>query len=272
MGMMQHFFADGDMSMFPMMVPVFMVMMFIVMMIFRSLFFRQSRFGPMGRYYHRRRGRFRRAMFFDKEEESSSARSEARIQPVKSQREKPKGSPMQVYLDKAHVYQEQINTLIDTAADPKTYGRFQGLTAQVDEWVRAIENLVKRIDRFAQNGLVQQDLESVPQAVAKLEERLAGETNESTRIELERTLAGRKKQLAALEQLQTTIRRAEINIESTLSALGTLYSQVLTAQSTNQVADYSRLSVEADEEVRTLQDHLEALAEVKLGAAALSGA
>ena len=31
------------------------------------------------------------------------------------------------------------------------------------------------------------------------------------------------------------------------------------------VADYSRLSAEVDEEVRTLQDHLEALEEVRLG-------
>jgi hypothetical protein len=31
------------------------------------------------------------------------------------------------------------------------------------------------------------------------------------------------------------------------------------------VADYSRLSVEVDEEVRLLQDQLEALREVKLG-------
>jgi hypothetical protein len=63
------------------------------------------------------------------------------------------------------------------------------------------------------------------------------------------------------------MKRAEIKIESTLSALGTIYSQLLIGQSTNQVADYGRLSSDVDEEVRTLQDHLEALEEVKLGKA-----
>ena len=34
--------------------------------------------------------------------------------------------------------------------------------------------------------------------------------------------------------------------------MGTIYSQMLSSQSTDHVADYSRLSAEADEEVRTL--------------------
>ena len=91
------------------------------------------------------------------------------------------------------------------------------------------------------------------------------ETNAGARTELEHTLVNRKNQLAALKRLQGTMRRAEIQIESTLSALGTIYSQLLTGQSTDHVADYSRLSAEVDEEVRTLQDQLEALQEVKLG-------
>ena len=57
----------------------------------------------------------------------------------------------------------------------------------------------------------------------------------------------------------------EHDVAHALSALGTIYSQLLTSQSTDHVADYSRLSAEADEEVRTLQDHLEALEEVKPG-------
>jgi hypothetical protein len=72
--------------------------------------------------------------------------------------------------------------------------------------------------------------------------------------------------LVALETLQNTIKRAEIQIESTVSRLGTIYSQLLTSQSTSQVADYSRLAENVDEEVQVLQEQLEALREVKLGA------
>ena len=77
-------------------------------------------------------------------------------------------------------------------------------------------------------------------------------------------MTNRRNQMAALEHLQRIIKRAEIKIESTLSSLGTIYSQMLISQSTDHVADYSRLAADVDEEVRTLQDHLEALEEVRL--------
>ena len=53
-------------------------------------------------------------------------------------------------------------------------------------------------------------------------------------------------------------------MESTLSMLGTIYSQILAGQSTRQAADYRRLLNEIDEEVQMLQDHLHALEEVKM--------
>jgi hypothetical protein len=104
----------------------------------------------------------------------------------------------------------------------------------------------------------------VPEAIARLEEQLASEQEPATQAELRQTLANRRNQLATLQQLHSTMKRAEIKIESTISSLGTIYSQLLISQSADQVADYSRLSEEVDEEVRTLEDHLEALEEVKL--------
>jgi hypothetical protein len=169
------------------------------------------------------------------------------------------------HLDKALAYQAQIESLIKSTANVNTRARLQDLASQVSEWVEAIEDLVKRIDSFQGNNLIRQDLEAVPQAITKLEAQLTEESDPAIQSQLERTLTNRRNQLASLERLQTTMKRAEIQIESTLSALGTIYSQLLTGESTNHVADYSRLSAEVDEEVRMLQDRLEALEEVKLG-------
>ena len=66
-------------------------------------------------------------------------------------------------------------------------------------------------------------------------------------------------QQRSLEQLQTTRRRAEIQIERTAAVLGTIYSQLLTYRSTSRVADYQRLADAVAEEVQRLQDYLEAL-------------
>jgi hypothetical protein len=172
---------------------------------------------------------------------------------------------IQAHLEKARTYKAQIDSLIKATANQLTQARLEDLARQLDGWTAAIEELARRVDSFQQNRLIHQDLETVPQSIAKLETQLAEEDDEATRVELERTLANRHKQLAALQGLQNTMKRAEIKIESTLSALGTIYSQLLNTESTDQVAAYDRLSADVDEEVRTLQDQLEALEEVKLG-------
>jgi gas vesicle protein len=138
------------------------------------------------------------------------------------------------------------------------------MPAQIDALTGAIEALVGRIGKLRRNEVIRRDLQVVPQAIKDLETRLATEKSGAVRNQLERTLASRRKQLESLEALQNSIKQAEIQIESTLSQLGTIYSQLLTGQSTSHMADYSRLATDIDEEVRLVQDHLEALREVKL--------
>jgi hypothetical protein len=270
-----HFF-DGGMAIFPFMIMFIFVAMMIFMFIARTMIGR-GRFRSRGRGHRGRRGSMmgRGHTFFDEifEDEEKPQAAPASVQQYAESRPTAKSSAtkesrttskIQAHLDKARTYQKQINDLIKSTPD-RNRARRQELATQVSEWIKAIEDLSKQVGNFQQNTLIHQDLNSVPQAIEELEVRLANESNETTRKELERTLASRKNQLAALERLQDTVNQSEIKAESTLSALGTIYSQLLTAQSTNQVADYSRLSAEVDEEVRTLQDHLEALDEVKLG-------
>jgi hypothetical protein len=171
---------------------------------------------------------------------------------------------IQGHLEKAIAYKTEIDRLVQNSKNVNSQARLQDLAKQVDEWIESVDTLAQRIDTFQQDKLIHHDLASVPQALEDLEKRLAQETDEGTRVELERVLTNRKHQLAALNHLQSMMSRAELQIESTLSALGTIYSQILTSQSTNHVADYSRLSTKVDEEVHLLQDHLEALEDVKM--------
>jgi hypothetical protein len=172
---------------------------------------------------------------------------------------------IQTHLDKAHAYKVQIEEMARLTSNPNSQMRLRDLATQVEEWVESVEDLAQRVDHFQRNKLIRQDLESVPRSIAELKARLAQETNTDTQTELKRLLINRQNQMASLEHLQQMMSRAELQIESTVSSLGTIYSQLLTGQSTNHVADYGRLSANVDEEVRILQDQLEALEEVKLG-------
>jgi uncharacterized membrane protein YgaE (UPF0421/DUF939 family) len=172
---------------------------------------------------------------------------------------------LQEYVDKALSYKAQIDSAIKATANKTDQTRLEQLRSQIDTWTKAISDLAERLNSLRQDDVIRRDMKEVPRAIADLEARLTNEADAVVRSQLERTLDNRRKQLDSLEQLRTMMKRAEIQIESTLSQLGTIYSQLLTGQSTSHVADYSRLSTDVDEEVRLLQDHLEALREVKLG-------
>jgi hypothetical protein len=169
------------------------------------------------------------------------------------------------YLEQAQSYATQIDHMLRVTANRNNTAHRLHLATQINIWAEAIQSLVQHMATLRGDELIRRDLAAVPRAIADLEARLAGEAEPALRAQLERTLAHRRNQLASLEVLQGTLKRAEIQIESTLSLLGTMYSQILIGQSTNQVADYGRLARDVDEEVRRLQDQLEALWEVKGG-------
>jgi gas vesicle protein len=197
--------------------------------------------------------------------EPRPVRPEAALdQPAQAQSELA-DTAVQAQVERALSYRSQMNRLVQQAAHADGKSRLHKVAQQVEAWVNAIEKLARQIDLFQHDSLIRQDREAVPKIIQDLETRLAAETDEANRAELERTLRNLQKQQASLEQLGSLANRAEIQIESTLSALGTIYSQVLTRQSVSHIADYGQLSAKIDEEVQRLQDHLEALQEVKLG-------
>ena len=171
--------------------------------------------------------------------------------------------PLAVYLTQAQLYRNKINQLLQATPVESGYDHRQQLATQVERWNEAIETLVERIAGLRQHTMLANDLAAVPQAIETLTTQLAIQTDPVLRRQLHHTLSSRQKQLAALELLQSTISQAEFQLENTISLLGTIYSQLLTGQSTHHVADYGRIMAEVDEEMHCLEDRLEALREVK---------
>jgi hypothetical protein len=169
----------------------------------------------------------------------------------------------QAYVDQALDYKAQIDRAVDNAGETERI-HLEELQRQIDTWTTAISELAQQLGVLRQDDVIQRDLKAVPNAIADLGNRLETEEDEVVRAQLQRTLENRQKQMESLGELQRMMKRAEIQIESTLSQIGTIYSQLLTGQSTDRVADYSRISEDVDEEVRQLEDYLEALHEVKL--------
>lgn len=153
-------------------------------------------------------------------------------------------------------YTQRIEELLRT--NPNEHQ--QQLLAQIRTWQRMIETMVQTLASLDQNEhTIQDDLCRLPGTIARLEGQLAEEADPHLRTDLDQMLLQHKSQQRSLKQLQTTRRRAKIQVERAAAVLGTIYSQLLTYRSTSHVANYQRLVDDVAQEVLRLQEYLEAL-------------
>jgi len=93
--------------------------------------------------------------------------------------------------------------------------------------------------------------------------RLAAETDPDVHAEIQDTLNRRQTQLSNLQKLDNTMDRADLQLENTLTALGTVYSQVLLIDAGDVSSSKTqRLRENILEQVNSLQDVISSMDEV----------
>lgn len=140
----------------------------------------------------------------------------------------------------------------------------QQTIADINDWIGHMYDLARHIDAFDNNELVERDRRMVPQQIEKTQIRLKNETDPSVRRDLEEQLKTLTQQRDNLDATVNSVKRAEIQLESTLSSLGTIYAQ-MSLLGTKEVdsARAQRLRLEIQDEVASLQDTISAMDEVQ---------
>ncbi len=139
----------------------------------------------------------------------------------------------------------------------------EATASELDSWIEQIYRLAQRMDDFEENNVINRDRRMVPQEIKNLENRLKVEQDPVVRAELEDALQAKRTHEANLRALESNIKRADIQLDHTLSALGTVYAQVqrIGAKEVDS-ARTERLRENVREEVLSLEDTLSALDEV----------
>lgn len=164
---------------------------------------------------------------------------------------------------KALEYLRRIEESVNEAKEGVLRDRLKRTTDEVVDWVEAIYRIAQRLDGYADNRLIARDMISVPKTINQLRRRLAEEDDPRVRTQIEKTIADRERQLANLEGLDNTMDSAELQLERTLSALGTVYSQLLMLDTKGESSGHAaRLQEEISEQVHQLQDLTTAMDEV----------
>ncbi|MFW5691321.1 MAG: hypothetical protein ACOCXZ_02360, partial [Chloroflexota bacterium] len=128
-------------------------------------------------------------------------------------------------IDEALEYRRSMMTLARRARGTLRSSLLQTVD-DVNQWIGHMVNLARHIDAFEANELVERDRRMVPQQLDKVRLRMEREQSPEVRRELERQVQQLEQQLANLEATVNSVRRAEIQLETTLASLATVYAQM----------------------------------------------
>ncbi len=177
-------------------------------------------------------------------------------------------SALRAQIERALEYRQRMSELVTRAPAGLLRDHLQDTTAGISDWIANIFNLAKRLDAYERDELIKSDLGSVNSALRALESRLQRESDEAVRAEIQEALRGKRLQQENLERLQNTMERAEVQLGATLTALGTVYSQLLLVGARDVDSAHSRRITESiGEQVAALNDLLAAMNEVYSGKA-----
>lgn len=170
-------------------------------------------------------------------------------------------------------YRVRIEKAIRQQDDSLIKDELSQTAVQIDEWLQHMADLARRIDRYQQERQVlERDFKRTAKRITELESQLNREDNPEVRAQIQATLDGKRQQLATLEKLTDTIRRAELQLEASHTHLATIYSQTMLVDAKDiDSGAAQRLRHEISGEVGEIQDILLAMDEVYASNAELYG-
>jgi hypothetical protein len=168
-------------------------------------------------------------------------------------------------LRRAEEYRRHIIHLIQQKKGAYLADQLALIPPKLDVWQAHLNQLVKRLQEFEANPVIQRDLKEVPAAIARLQAKQAAEANPQLRLQMAETLAGHQEHQRQLEALVELIHRTELEIDETLADIGAIYSQLqLLELKEVDSSRAKRLSANIDEQAARLGDLVAAMDEVYL--------
>jgi len=164
---------------------------------------------------------------------------------------------------KALEYRTQMEMLVQRTRDGALQAHLKATVNDVGDWLGGMFGLARKLDQYDNNSMLKNDLKSVPGEIAALEERLKTETDAQVRAQLKQSTANKRTHLRQLEKLDNTMERAALQLDDTLSAMGTIYAQMqLIGAKDIDSGRAQRLREDIVDEVNSLHDIVEAMDQV----------
>jgi hypothetical protein len=166
-------------------------------------------------------------------------------------------------VEKALEYRDRIDDVINKSREGVLRDHLKDVSRGITDWMENVFRLAKRLDTYLQDGMIHQDLQTVEPAIQNLKKRLALEDNDTVKRQISQTIAQRQIQRDNLHKLENVMERAQFQLESTITAMGTVYSQMMILNARDVASGRAdRLQQDVADQVQALQDIVHTMDEV----------
>jgi len=160
-------------------------------------------------------------------------------------------------------YQQSIEALVRRQRSGPLRERLEHTADQLGEWVGGIYRLAVQLDLYRADEILARDRSRVPAEIRALSARRQQESDLLVRQELDEVLAGKEKQWQTLQALDARMKQAELQMEQSLTALATIYSQIqLIGTRDFDDSRSTRLQADIQEQINRLDDLVSSIKEV----------
>jgi hypothetical protein len=170
---------------------------------------------------------------------------------------------LQERVEKALEYRDRIDEVINKSREGVMREHLKDVSRGVNDWMENVFRLARRLDAYMADEMIRQDLQSLPSSIDNLKKRLALEDSDTVKRQISQTVAQKQIQLDNLRKLENVMERAQFQLESTITAMGTVYSQMMILGSRDVASGRAqRLQQDITDQVQALQDVVTTMDEV----------
>jgi hypothetical protein len=166
-------------------------------------------------------------------------------------------------VEKALEYRDRVDHLINTSREGVLRDHMKDVVQGTTDWMENVFRLARRLDAYKDDRMIHQDLQSLPPTIAELKKRLQTEDSDTVRRQISQTIAQNQIQHDNLRKLENVMEQAEFQLQSTISAMGTVHSQMMILGSRDIASGRARrLEQDIVDQVQALQDIVHTMDEV----------
>lgn len=168
------------------------------------------------------------------------------------------------YIGQALDYRGRITTQINEIEAGPMRIQLESMASQFDDWIEEIYDLAERLDVYIkQKSYLDEQRDAAESRIGRLLERRMSGRNDSITEDIDQNISSLQQQIETIKSLNSTMKRAQLRLENTLTAMGTIYPQTLLLDAKDiDSGRYRRLQQDIKDEVDELADVLYAMDEV----------